>query len=191
MGEPVGATLQLAVAQGVVAAAGRERLGAARGGGGNQLVQAVPGVVGWRSGVVELPQLSLLIGGEQRQRRDLGVGVDGDPGEQGGEMPGHPLDGGRVEEVGVELQGGFEDPPVVGAVLTHLHGHVERGAALPDVYGLQRQLPGDGPGLGGLGGIGRMVGEVAGLFPGERHLEHRGAARVAGGRSRSTNSGNG
>jgi hypothetical protein len=55
-------------------------------------------------------------------------------------------------------------------VFTHLHHHIERRAALPDVEGFQVQPPAFRAG---------PVGETARLFPGERDLEQWRAAPVS------------
>ncbi len=163
--QAVGPAVEFGIGQLAVVVGDRDGVREALDRRGDHLMQAGRPVVD-DLGLVPGGPLTTLLLGEQRQLRDPPAGIGDDAAEEGGEVPGHPLDRGGIEEVGVVLQYAGQLP----AVFAYLHHQIERGATLPDVEGFQPQPPRTRGGL---------VGEAARLFPGERDLEQRRAAGVA------------
>ena len=123
-------------------------------------------------GVVPHRLLTALGFGEQRQLRQARAGIGDDAAEQRREVPGHPLDRGVVEQVGVVLQRADQ----LAVLFAHQHHQVEGRTALTDVDGHQVKRRRAGV----CACTARTVPETAQLFPRERDLEKRRMADITG-----------
>ena len=144
MGELVGAGVEVAIGERLVAKAHGRGVGR-RPGLGLEQIRRCEMFGERRVGAVPIHQQELMLRmGEHGQAGDRGIGIGRDAFQEFGEVPHHPLDGLAIENIGVEFERAAELP----GLLLHKQGQVEFGGAAVRIHGLDAQV-GDHLGLGG------------------------------------------